>query len=382
MKDVYEYLEKLRNEGRLRKIPTSVPSDCFNLSSNDYLALSEESNGFLGEFFQRFGDISFSSSASRLLSARQDLHSSLESFLKNLYSKETLIFNSGYHANVGCISALTQLPKTLFLCDRLVHASIIDGLRMASAEFRRFPHNDIITLKKLIAKYYPDFKRIIIVVESIYSMDGDEAPLKELSSLKDEYPDLWLYVDEAHAFGVRGERGLGCLEEQRLIDQVDIIIGTFGKAAASTGAFVACNDILKDFFINYARPFIFSTALPPVNIAWSMFMVEKIIKMSREREWLKTISLKFNNEVAEITGKSTGSTSQIVPLVTGSPETAVRLAEELKDHNILALPVRQPTVPPGTDRIRFSLHSDLTMEGIDLIDLAIKNCIDELCLFK
>lgn len=353
-----EILTTLEKENRLRHIPGEYEPGMLDLSSNDYLSLGEKSMEFIPEFLERFPDIHFSSSASRILSGRQKYHCQFEEMLSTLYQRAALLFNSGYHANVGTISSLT-LPSTLFLCDRLIHASVIDGLRMSGSKFMRFPHNDILRLSQILEKECSGYDRIIIVAESIYSMDGDEAPLAELVSLKKKYDNVLLYLDEAHAFGVRGHRGLGLAEEKGLINDFDIIVGTLGKAAASSGAFIITSEELKTFLINTSRPFIFSTALPPANVAWSQLMVEKIIDMNEERLHLGNISSFFTKKIEQISGKPNGSTTQIVPYPTGDASKALSIAACLRENGIIALPIRRPTVPPGGERIRFSLSSGM-----------------------
>ena len=358
-----EILTNLKRENRLRVIPAFNCENFIDLSSNDYLSLGARCDEFREEFLDRFADADFSSSASRLLSTKQKYHNYLENFLELLYGRPSLLFNSGYHANVGCIGALS-LPSTLFVCDKLIHASIVDGLKIGGGEFKRFPHNDLVKLRRILESASGNYDRIVVVVESIYSMDGDEAPLQALVNLKKEFPDILLYVDEAHAFGVRGPHGLGIAEELGLINNVDIIIGTLGKAAASSGAFVVCNVELKSLLINTARPFIFSTALPPANIAWSILMIEKIVSMNYERDRLAELSKKFSDRLQLISGKPTGSSSQIVPFLTGSAESALSIASGLRDAGFLALPIRRPTVPPGGERIRFSLSADLDFDSL------------------
>ncbi|MBD5356576.1 MAG: aminotransferase class I/II-fold pyridoxal phosphate-dependent enzyme [Bacteroides sp.] len=364
MPAIADILSSLEKEHRLRTIPEFNNKGTIDLSSNDYLSLGSHCHEFKEEFMDRFGDADFSSSASRLLSTKQKYHAQLEAFLEQLYGKPSLLFNSGYHANVGCIGALT-LPSTLFVCDKLIHASIVDGLKISGSEFKRFHHNDIIKLRKILEASALNYERIIIVVESIYSMDGDEAPLTELVKLKKEFPNVLLYVDEAHAFGVRGTRGLGITEEKRIINDIDIIIGTFGKAAASAGAFAVCSTEMKSLLINTARPFIFSTALPPVNIAWSLMMTEKIIEMSAARQQLISLSRQFSHRLEEISGKPTGSTSQIIGYLTGNAEAAISLGNILRENGFLAMPIRRPTVPPGGERIRFSLSADLDISLLE-----------------
>lgn len=364
MPRIIEILTNLEQENRLRTLPDFGEKGFINLSSNDYLSLGTRCNEFKEEFLCRYGDASFSSSASRLLSTKQKYHCLLENYLEELYGKPALLFNSGYHANVGCIGALT-IPSTLFLCDKLIHASIIDGLKISGSEFKRFPHNDLAKLHRLLDHAHAEYERVVVVVESIYSMDGDEAPLSELVELKKKYPNILLYVDEAHAFGVRGEKGLGICEEKKIIKDIDILIGTFGKAAASTGAFAVCSGIMKSFLINEARSFIFSTALPPVNVAWSILMIEKIVEMREDRKRLANLSHKFSNQLAKIIGKPINSTSQILPLLTGNAEKALEIAATLRRNGFIALPIRRPTVPIGGERIRFSLDSRLDFSKLD-----------------
>ncbi len=364
MTEFSDILDKLGREDNLRHIPDEYVSGALDLSSNDYLSLGERCAEFYPEFFERFPDARFSSSASRLLSGQQKYHLQLEEFLSSLYGRPSLLFNSGYHANVGCISALT-LPSTLFVCDRLIHASVVDGLRLAGARFVRFPHNDIIKLQGILDKETSSHERVLVVTESIFSMDGDEAPLEDLVALKKRYDNVFLYLDEAHAFGVRGERGLGLAEAYGLIDDFDLIIGTLGKAAASAGAFIITSDVLKDFMVNTARPFIFSTALPPVNAAWSILMIEKIIEMGKERAHLAKLSLSFKERLEEITGEKNSSESQIIPYITGDSAKALSIASRLRENGIIALPIRRPTVPPGGERIRFSLCSGMSRGDFD-----------------
>lgn len=368
-------LEDFDRENRLRSIPGDrCDRPHIDMTSNDYLGLGKRWKSFMPEFLSRCQDASFSSSASRLLSERQKHHLHLESLLSGLYNKDVLLFNSGYHANVGIIQALA-IPGTVFLCDKLIHASMIDGLALANAEYRRWRHNDTASLRKLLEKY-ADAPRCIVVVESIYSMDGDLAPLADIVKLKKLFPQMLLYLDEAHAFGTRGDRGLGVAEELGLIDDVDILIGTLGKAAASSGAFVATSLLLKLFFINASRSLIFSTAIPPVNAAWSELMTIEITGMAEERKHLAEISERFRKAVEEITGIPNNSRSHIVPLIVGDAEKAVRLAARLSLKGVEALPIRRPTVPEGGERLRFSLSAYMSDSQVDYVIDAVKNSFE------
>ena len=289
----YEYyigeLEALRAGGNLRELPGEAPAGVWDLSSNDYLGLAEDPE--LADAFLASTDINaamMTSSASRLLGPRQSAYEALEGTLAELYGRPALLFNSGYHANVGIIQTLAD-RRTLVLADKLIHASVIDGLRLAGAAFERFRHNDIEHLQRLIDRRKADFDRLLVVVESVYSMDGDCAPLEELAELKQHYPSLLLYVDEAHAVGVCGPGGLGLSAALPEPGAADIVVGTLGKALASSGAYAICSSALRSYFINKARSLIFSTALPPLQALWSKYIIERVAEMDSRREHLRQI---------------------------------------------------------------------------------------------
>ncbi len=321
------------------------------IAKKDFLAIAEEAERLMlrGEFW--------SSSASRLLSSRQRFHDFLERFLQLAYGAPALIFNSGYHANMGAIGAL-NIPSTHFLIDRLMHASAYDALAACRADFSRFPHNDPEAVRKLISKALDKgAKQVVVITESIFSMGGDLGPLKQLTELKKDFPEMLLYVDEAHGFGVRGHHGLGLSEEMNIVPEVDILVGTFGKAAASAGAFVIARGCLKDIMVNRARSFIFSTALPPANIWVSLVNCLRLYVAEEDRERLRSMLT---------------TPSQIVPLHAGSAERAVGIASALRKQGILALPIRRPTVPPGQEMVRLSFHSSLSMENLLKISEVLK----------
>lgn len=367
MSEYKSILDTFKEENRLRRIPAHRKGqDLIDLTSNDYMGLAGRASEWKEEFLDRFGDMAMTSSASRLLASDQEAYTRLERYLEKLYGRPALLFNSGYHANVGIISALS-IPGTLIITDKLIHASAIDGVRLGKGEFRRFNHNDSKHLERIIEKEYDNFERIIVVCESVYSMDGDYAPLAELTALKRKYPKLMLYVDEAHAIGAIGPKGAGLSAEENLLPEIDILVGTFGKAVASQGAFAIVSKELRVYLVNSARSLIFSTAIPPINASWTLMMLEKLADMDEEREHLRRISTIFRKGVEEITGVPNSSRSAIVPLPTGDAESAIKLSEELERYGILALPIRRPTVPPGGERIRFSLHASLTEEQIDKI---------------
>lgn len=354
-----QQLDQLRAARNFRAIPAdSVGSDLVDLSGNDYLGIAAD-GALKAEFFNSLGGEmpALSASASRLLAADQAEFSKLESLLTDLYRRPVLLFNSGYHANSGSIAALAK-GRTLIVADKLVHASIIDGMMLSKADFERFRHNDVNHLRRILAKRSGDYERVLIVCESVYSMDGDFAPLAEIAASKTA--NSLLYVDEAHAFGVSGRDGLGLAVD---MPEVDVIIGTLGKAAGSVGAFAAVrsND-LRDYLVNTARSLIFSTALPPINCAWSRFVIERIPSMTDRREQLGLLAA----ELARILRRP--EPSHIQPLITGSSESALELSARLSRGGFKVLPIRTPTVPPGTERLRFSLSASLTLSQLQPLE--------------
>jgi len=257
-----------------------------------------------------------------------------------------LLFNSGYHANVGIVSTL---EADMIFADKLNHASIIDGLRLSNAKFFRYQHNDMAVLEKFLAEQR--YKNGVIVTESLFSMDGDLAPLGHLVELKNKYRCL-LVVDEAHAFGVFGQHGLGFAEETGLIGQIDLLMGTFGKAIGSYGAFVTGRKDLITHLVNHSRPFIFSTALPPINVAFSKYIIEHELPHTFEaRRTMLAL------------GRKLGSPSQIIPIILG--ERTNEMYTTLLENGYFALPIHPPTVPPGTERIRISLTTEITEEDLE-----------------
>ena len=338
-----------------------------NLSSNDYLGLANNIS-LRKEFLKTITPETFlpTSSSSRLLTGNFTDYQELEQQLAAMFGTESaLIFNSGYHANTGILPAVSN-AQTLILADKLVHASLIDGIRLSSAKCIRYRHNDLSQLQRLISENHNAYEQIIIVTESIFSMDGDEADLHALVQLKKSYSNILLYVDEAHAFGVRGDNGLGCAEEQNCINDIDFLVGTFGKAAASAGAYIVCRQTIREYLINKMRTFIFTTALPPVNIQWTAWVLKHFADFRSKREHLLQISQRLKESLTE-KGYNCPSVSHIVPMVVGASEDTIRKAEELQRKGFYALPVRPPTVPEGTSRIRFSLTADITEKEIDTL---------------
>lgn len=369
-------IEKLKAGDNFRSLPQAshegkyIFSDgkkMLNLSSNDYLGIASE--GKLWKEFISTAEIGNglpSSSSSRLLTGNFPEYEELENSLAALFGRESvLVFNSGYHANTGILPALCG-HDALILADKLVHASIIDGIRLSGADYIRYRHNDYMQLERLVRDNSLKYKTIFIVTESIFSMDGDEADLVRLAEIKQTYGNVMLYVDEAHAFGARGEKGTGCAEEQGVGGEIDLLVGTFGKAAASVGAYVVCDNIIREYLVNKMRTLIFSTALPPINVKWTNFVINRIPSMKERRERLGGISAKLRDTLRH-KGIDTPSTSHIIPVITGDSGKAILKAKNLQDAGFYVLPVRPPTVPAGSSRLRLSMTADITNEDMELL---------------
>lgn len=333
-----------------------------NLSSNDYLGLAAD-EALRGEFFRTFTPekLLLSASSSRLLTGNFPVYEEVEAQLATLFGTEAaLVFGSGYHMNAGLLPAVAD-AHTLILADKLVHASLIDGIRLSAAKCVRFRHQDYGQLEALLRKHHGEAARIIIVVESIYSMDGDVADLRRLVGLKRRYGNVMLYVDEAHGIGVRGLRGLGVAEEQGCIGEVDFLCGTFGKALASVGAYVVCRRTLREYLVNRMRTFIFTTALPPVNLMWTKFVLSRLESFADRRRQLEETGNMLRTALLA-GGYACPSDSHIVPVMVGDSGDAVLRADAMQRRGFYVLPVRPPTVPEGTSRLRISLTATITKE--------------------
>lgn len=358
-------LNELTASNNLRRLPTIDQKDrLVNLASNDYLAINDN-EALLQSFLDRYkiDAHSMSSVSSRLLTGNhteyQNLEYCLDEFLPGRYS---LVFTGGFHANQGIMQALMG-KRDLIIADKLSHASIIDGLRLTEADVLRFRHNDIAHLEHILKENRSKYEMCMIVTEGIFSMDGDIAPLREIAELKEKYNTL-LYVDEAHSFGIRGRDGRGICEEVGILDQVDLLMCTLGKAIGSAGAFVSTNKTIREYLVNKCRTIIFTTALPPINCAWTQHVIEHLSdsSMNDARENLQRMSRKLSTAINGKTGES-----QIIPYITGDVNIAIEKCKELLDNGFYALPIRYPTVAKGTERIRLSLKANIKEAEIDKI---------------
>ncbi|MBJ2183658.1 MAG: 8-amino-7-oxononanoate synthase [Muribaculaceae bacterium] len=359
--DIEATLSRLEAEGNTRRLPHDCSgSAVLDLSGNDYLGIAGREDlrrSFMDEAADR--GYAMTAAASRLLASHQSEFEAFERTLADAYGRPALLFNSGYHANTGMISALSSDKRTLIVADRLVHASIIDGVRLGGAPMERFRHNDYNHLRRILEKKGREYPSVLIIAESIYSMDGDRADIDALVDAKRSLPGAMLYIDEAHAVGACGPHGLGLVEAAGRGADVDIVVGTLGKALAGTGAYGIMSERCKQFMVNKARSLIFSTAMPPICAAWNRFVFGHMMQMDAERAHLAALSRELYSIL-----RLSSEPSHIAPFIAGNPRRAVELSRHLERHGFHVLPIRTPTVPPGTDRLRFSISAAMTAESL------------------
>lgn len=380
-----EILARLANDGNLRALRTLTTRgtyiyeaaetgtrEYYNLSSNDYLGLAEpalQSEFLLGLDFDGF---LMGNPSSRLMTGNSREYGLLEDALCALCGAEAaLVLGSGFAVNSGVLPAVTR-KGDLILADRLAHASLIDGLQLCGAngvEWIRFRHNDMEHLAELLGRAQGGgYDRIIVVTESLFSMDGDFAPLGQLAELQHKY-GFGLYLDEAHAFGVYGPPqvpGAGLLmqynaEHPEWPLHADYLVVTFGKAVASQGAAVVCSSVTKELLVNRMRPLIFSTALPDVALMWTRFVLERMPEYGERRERLRGL-IAVCNAILEPT---TLFGSQIIPIRAGDNQRALAMAAALREEGFWTTAIRHPTVPRGEERLRVSLSAAHTEYKIE-----------------
>ncbi len=312
----------------------------------------------------------FGSTGSRLISGNSE---AIEDAEKNIalfhHAQSALIFNSGYDANVGLLSSVPQ-KNDLILFDELSHASLYDGIRLSYAKHYKFKHNNVKSLTELIARHKKEYDSIYIVVESVYSMDGDTAPLLELIDICKLSKNIFLIVDEAHAIGVFGKNGRGLCSALDIEKDCFARIYTYGKAMGCHGAAIVGNETLRDYLINFSRSFIYTTALPDHSIN-AILTAYKLLIETDQREMLQENIGYFYSKTNSNT-KFIKSQSAIHSFVVGRNELADELEKLLAQKNIYAKAIKSPTVKEGTERVRFCLHAFNTKEEIDL-SLSVMN---------
>ncbi len=340
-----------------------------NLCSNNYLGLASHP-AVKASAQAAISEWGCGSGASRHICGNQTYHRELEEQLARFKDTEaTILFNSGYQANLGIISALVDKEDAVF-SDELNHASIIDGCRLSGANVVVFPHNDLDFLETSL-KTHPA-RRKLIIVDSIFSMDGDLAPLLQLADLADRYEAI-LMIDEAHATGAIGPGGHGATAHFGITERVPVIMCTLGKALGSFGGFAAGDRLLIDYLLNTSRSFIFTTALPASVIAASLASLQILendpslpIKLQQNAGYLR-------RGLQQMGYDTLNSETQIMPIVVGEAQAALDMSAHLLAEGVLATPIRPPTVPAGSSRTRVTVMATHTQQDLDFALRAFKN---------
>jgi len=337
-----------------------------NFASNDYLGLSQHPALIAAskDYAARYGA---GSAASRLITGNHPLYGQLETKLaKGKGTEAALIFNSGYQANLSVLAALADSDalgqNVTVLADRLSHNSLLQGALLSGTRLQRFQHNDYDHLENLLRGQQDKNSHVIIVTESVFGMDGDCPDLAALITLKNKFGAM-LYVDEAHATGVYGVDGFGMAADHK--GQIDIVMGTFGKALGSFGAYIACNAVLRDYLLQRCGGMIYSTALPPSVLGSIEAALDLLPQMHDARFYLASQAKRVRQTLMQQGWNIGTSTTHIIPLLLGGEESATSLAQELEHKGILAPAIRPPTVPAASSRLRLSLSAVHDISAID-----------------
>ncbi len=340
-----------------------------NFSSNDYLGLANDAR-IKRAAIEAMAEYGFGSGASRLICGNMGPHERLEEDLAVFKKTESaLVFSSGYMANTGIIPALMD-HRSVVLSDKLNHASIVDGIILSRAKLVRYPHTDMQALREIL-KDLPAAKRKLIVTDTVFSMDGDRAPLKEIVDLAKAH-EAMIMVDEAHAFGVLGKHGSGLVEELGLENHVDIQMGTLSKAAGSFGAYACGTKVLRDFLINKSRSFIYTTAMPPALAQASRAALQIIRQEDNLRRQLQ-LNANYLRVELDILGFDTmHSSTPIIPILVKDPLRAMAMSRRLLEQGIFAQAIRPPTVPMATARIRLTVMATHTQEDLEQLLNALR----------
>lgn len=345
--------------------------ELLNFCSNDYLGLASHP-ALVAAFAEAAGRLGVGSGASHLVCGHSTEHEALERELADFTGRErALLFSTGYMANTGIVQALVGKGDAVFE-DRLNHASLIDGGLASGARFQRYHHNDMVHLESLLAASAASKK--LIVTDGVFSMDGDLAPLPELATLAARH-DAWLMVDDAHGLGVLGENGAGIAGHFGLDSAaLPVLMGTLGKGVGSFGAFVAGDAVLVDYLVNTARPYIFTTALPPAVAAATRASLVLIRQEAWRREKLFGLIAHFRAGAARLGLDLMASPTPIQPLMLGDNERALRWSWQLEQQGFLVGAIRPPTVPPGSARLRITLSAAHEEADVDALLVALVHC--------
>jgi 8-amino-7-oxononanoate synthase len=372
LKRLRQSLAQREGSSLRRKLTARASSDTrVNLADNDYLALSRDP-AVVAAGIAALHEWGASSSASPLVTGYTEIHQKLEQTLAAWQGyAHGLVMNTGFSANSAVLGGLPK-KGDLILADRLVHASMLDGIMASGARLRRFAHNDLDALELMLHEEPALDGVIFVVTESVYSMDGDSPDLKRLASLRKRFGFCWV-LDEAHATGWYGSTGSGLQEEQGAIASADIVVGTLGKGLGSQGAYVLSHaPEVRDALINFAGEFVYSTYLAPSCAAAALAAVERVKAMSAERAELHALSHAWRDGLVEAGFAVPSGDSPIIPLILGDSDVTLKYATALRAAGFMVSAIRPPTVPVRTGRIRISLRRGLSPAVLPSFIAALK----------
>ncbi|MBT5305874.1 MAG: 8-amino-7-oxononanoate synthase [Candidatus Scalindua sp.] len=374
MKYISDELNKIRETGLYRELKVIGNAQDSHIEIEGKTFLSFCSNNYLGlannpsvvkavkDAVEEYG---WGAGASRLVSGNMTLHETLENVISRFKGKEAaLVFPTGYMANLGAISSLVS-KGDLVICDKLNHASIIDGCRLSGADFRVYAHCDMEKLENILRKS-SRYNRKLIVTDSVFSMDGDLAPLPDIVRIADKYKAM-VMVDEAHGTGVFGRNGRGVVEHFNLNNEIDIVMGTLSKAIGSLGGYVTGDNDLINYLRNKARSFMYTTALPPAVCAASIAAINLIKRDPSIRESLWHNVRFINDNLKSLDFNVISSESPIIPILIGDAQKAVDMSKSLYERGILIPAIRPPTVPVNSSRLRMTVMSTHTKEDLEIL---------------
>ena len=355
-------IQELEEAGLKRELLRPDQGGLINLSSNDYLGLSHHPD-VLQAGKTALEKCAAGGTASRLLGGTNDEHVRLENDLAAFFQKDAaLVFSSGYHTNTGILPAIADSGDMIFV-DKLCHASILDGVKLSSARFATFDHNDVHHLETLLKNRRSKYRRAFIVTEGVFSMDGDIPPLRNMAVLSRRY-DALFYLDEAHSLGLMGPDGRGLAAAQNVLPDVDILVGTLSKALGSQGGFAAAQKPIIDLLISKSRSFIYSTALSPVCAAAARMALSLFPSLADRRECLQKNAEEMRSKLSALKFDTLQSQSQIIPIMTGDVLSTKKLSDYLFQAGFFVPSIRPPTVPIGKGRVRVSITNDVIELGL------------------
>lgn len=367
-----QHLQELQVSGKYRQLPelNFLSKPCLDFSSNDYLSFQQKEE-LMHAAAQAAYQHGIGATGSRLLSGNKIIFEKLEARIaQDKGTESALVFNSGFQANVSVLASLLdqKVLKTqpLVFFDRLNHASLYQAMFLSKAVLIRYRHNDMQHLSVLLASYQKDLRPKFIVTETLFGMDGDILPIQQVVALAARH-HAFLYLDEAHATGVIGNHGYGLSTTVTLKEIPHVVMGTFSKALGCSGAYIACNQILKDYLINKAAGFIYSTAISPMLIGAVSKAWELVRTLDKERQQLFSLAQFLRGQLLGLGLNIGNSTSHIIPILLGEENFTMQSKQQLLQKGIMVSSIRPPTVPPGASRLRIALNVSHTKQDIDFL---------------